>query len=166
MYSDLNICFFQVKCTSKNKTKGCEAKEKKNTLVVGRSCQDYYWYYSLVSRWTFCYHNYNNWISIPASLQIVLINSKRSLQFSQFILDYLFTSRCQTAETMCTLVRDQPVIPSVTFINWSPSIPYYSEGSLCPTYVSVRLLSLSVKHAYRHWALRNPSPVDWSPFYF
>ena len=62
-------------------------------LVVGRSCQDYCLYYSLVSRWTFCYHNYNNWISIPASLQIVLINSKRSLQFSQFILDYLFTSQ-------------------------------------------------------------------------
>ena len=25
--------------------------------------------------------------------------------------------RCQTAETMCTLVGYQPVIPSVTFIN-------------------------------------------------
>lgn len=58
---------------------------------------------------------------------------------------------------MCTLVGYQPVIPSVTFINWSPSIPFYSEGSLCPTYVSVRLLGLSVKYAYRHWTLRNPS---------
>nr|YP_007374887.1 hypothetical protein Pra_mt0307 [Phlebia radiata]CCF07375.1 hypothetical protein Pra_mt0307 [Phlebia radiata] len=53
---------------------------------------------------------------------------------------------------MCALPSYQPVIPSVTFINWSPSIPYYSEGSLCPTYVSVWLLGLTVRHAFRHSA--------------
>ena len=37
-----------------------------------------------------------------------------------------------------------------SFIDWSPSIPYYIEGSLCPTYVSVRLLGLSVRHAVSH----------------
>ena len=63
--------------------------------------------------------------------------------------------RCQTARTMCTLSGYQPVIPSVTFIKWSPSIPYYSEGSLCPTYVSGWLLSLSVRYAYRHYTMRN-----------
>ena len=53
---------------------------------------------------------------------------------------------------MCTLTSYQPVIPSVTFIKFTPAIPYYSEGSLCPTYVSVRLLGLTVKHAFRHYA--------------
>ena len=68
---------------------------------------------------------------------------------------------------MCTLTSYQPVIPSVTFIDWSPSIPYYSEGSLCPTYVSVRLLGLSVRQAFRHYAWLQPfSLVDWFPFNF
>ena len=65
---------------------------------------------------------------------------------------------------MCTLVGDQPVIPSVTFIYWSPSIPYYSEGSLCPTYVSVRLIGLSVKYAFCHYACYNLSLVVWLLF--
>ena len=65
------------------------------------------------------------------------------------------TSRCQTAPSMWTIGRDQPVIPRVTFIrvrclshvNWSEDL--YS-GSFAPTFVSAWVVALAVKLAFAH----------------
>ena len=55
------------------------------------------------------------------------------------------TSRCQTSPSMWTLGGDQPVIPRVTFIRWATAFPLSTAGSLRPTFVSARLVSLTVK---------------------
>ena len=55
------------------------------------------------------------------------------------------TSRCQTSPSMWTLGGDQPVIPRVTFISYATAFPLSTVGSLRPTLVSARLLSLTVK---------------------
>ena len=55
------------------------------------------------------------------------------------------TSRCQTSPSMWTLGGDQPVIPRVTFIRWATTFPLRIVGSLRPTFVSARLVSLTVK---------------------
>jgi len=54
------------------------------------------------------------------------------------------TSRCQTAPSIWTLGRDQPVIPKVPFIRWATAIPLSTAGSLRPTFVSARLVGLTV----------------------
>ena len=58
------------------------------------------------------------------------------------------TSRCQTSPSIRTLGGDQPVIPRVTFIRWVTPFPHSSVRSLRPTFVSVRLVSLTVKLPY------------------
>ena len=58
------------------------------------------------------------------------------------------TSRCQTSPSMWTLGGDQPVIPRVTFIRWVTAFPHNTARSLRPTFVSVRLVSLTVKLPY------------------
>ena len=58
------------------------------------------------------------------------------------------TSRCQTAPSIWTLGRDQPVIPKVPFIRWATAIPLSTAGSLRPTFVSARLVGLTVSLAY------------------
>ena len=58
------------------------------------------------------------------------------------------TSRCQTSPSMWTLGGDQPVIPRVTFIRWATAFPLSTVGSLRPTLVSARLVSLAVKLSY------------------
>ena len=58
------------------------------------------------------------------------------------------TSRCQTSPSMWTLGGDQPVIPRVTFIRWATAFPLSTVGSLRPTLVSARLVSLTVKLSY------------------
>jgi hypothetical protein len=55
------------------------------------------------------------------------------------------TSRCQTFPSMWTLGEDQPVIPTVTFIRWATTLPLDIVGSLRPTFVSARRVSLAVK---------------------
>ena len=55
------------------------------------------------------------------------------------------TSRCQTSPSMWTLGGDQPVIPRVTFIRWATALTHRTVGSLRPTLVPVRLVSLTVK---------------------
>ena len=55
------------------------------------------------------------------------------------------TSRCQTFPSMWTLGEDQPVIPRVTFIRWATALPLGTVGSLRPTFVSARRVSLAVK---------------------
>ena len=57
------------------------------------------------------------------------------------------TSRCQTAPSIWTLGRDQPVIPKVPFIRWAMAIPHSTAGSLRPTFVSARLVGLTVSLA-------------------
>ena len=57
------------------------------------------------------------------------------------------TSRCQTAPSIWTLGRDQPVIPRVPFIRWAIAIPHSTTGSLRPTFVSARLVGLTVSLA-------------------
>ncbi len=58
------------------------------------------------------------------------------------------TSRCQTSPSMWTLGGDQPVIPGVPFILWAMALPRRTTGSLWPTFVSVRLVGLTVKLVY------------------
>ncbi len=58
------------------------------------------------------------------------------------------TSRCQTSPSMWTLGGDQPVIPRVTFIRRATAFPFSTVGSLRPTLVSARLVSLTVKLSY------------------
>ena len=58
------------------------------------------------------------------------------------------TSRCQTSPSMWTLGGDQPVIPRVTFIRWATVLPLGTAGSLRPTFVPARLVSLTVKLSY------------------
>ena len=68
------------------------------------------------------------------------------------------TSRCQTASSIWTLGRDQPVIPRVTFIRWATSLPLVNAGSFSPTFVSARLVSLSVRLTFANTlSLRFPS---------
>ena len=68
------------------------------------------------------------------------------------------TSRCQTASSIWTLGRDQPVIPRVTFIRWATPLPRVGAGSLSPTFVSDRLVGLSVKQVYANTlSIRFPS---------
>ena len=68
------------------------------------------------------------------------------------------TSRCQTASSIWTLGRDQPVIPRVTFIRWATSLPFVNAGSFSPTFVSVRLVCLSVRLTFANTlSLRFPS---------
>ena len=55
------------------------------------------------------------------------------------------TSRCQTSPSMWTLGGDQPVIPRVTFIRWVTAFPRRTVRSLRPTFVSARLVGLTVK---------------------
>ena len=43
---------------------------------------------------------------------------------------------------------DQPVIPGVPFILWAMALPRRTTGSLWPTFVSVRLVGLTVKLVY------------------
>ena len=87
------------------------------------------------------------------------LTSTTTLHKNIFIL-----SRCQTVWTMWTLANDKPVIPSVTFISWAMIIPLWITGSLYPTCVSDRPISLSVKHIWLlrfieflviHWFLTN-----------
>jgi len=70
------------------------------------------------------------------------------------------TSRCQTASSMWTLGRDQPVIPRVTFIRWATPIPLLGAGSLSPTFVSDRLVGLSVRPTYFR---RQPPQLNYPP---
>lgn len=49
------------------------------------------------------------------------------------------TSRCQTFLSMWTLGEDQPVIPKVTFIRWTTTLPLCTVGSLMG--LAVKLLS-------------------------
>jgi hypothetical protein len=58
------------------------------------------------------------------------------------------TSRCQTSPSMWTLGGDQPVIPRVTFIRWVTAFPLSTVRSLRPTFVSARLVGLTVKLPY------------------
>ena len=58
------------------------------------------------------------------------------------------TSRCQTSPSIWTLGGDQPVIPRVTFICWTTAFPLSTVGSLRPTFVSVRLIGLTVRLSY------------------
>ena len=58
------------------------------------------------------------------------------------------TSRCQTSPSIGTLGGDQPVIPRVTFIRWVTPFPHSSVRSLRPTFVSVRLVCLTVKLSF------------------
>jgi hypothetical protein len=60
------------------------------------------------------------------------------------------TSRCQTAPSLWTLGRDQPVIPSVPFVLWAMAIPRSTTGSLEPAFASARLVGLTVKLSYTH----------------
>ena len=46
---------------------------------------------------------------------------------------------------MWTLGEDQPVIPRVTFIRLATALPLGTVGSLRPTFVSARRVSLAVK---------------------
>ena len=67
------------------------------------------------------------------------------------------TSRCQTSPSMWTLGGDQPVIPRVTFIRWATAFPLSTVGSLRPTFVSARLVSLAVKLLFAF------TLYDWFP---
>ncbi len=58
------------------------------------------------------------------------------------------TSRCQTFPSIWTLGENQPVIPRVTFIRWVTTLPLNIARSLRPTFVSVRLVGLTVKLPY------------------
>ncbi len=58
------------------------------------------------------------------------------------------TSRCQTSPSMWTLGGDQPVIPMVTFIRWATALPCGTAGSLKPSFLPARDVSLAVKHSY------------------
>ena len=58
------------------------------------------------------------------------------------------TSRCQTSPSMWTLGGDKPVIPGVPFIRWAMALPRGATGSLWPTFVPARLVSLAVKLSY------------------
>ena len=58
------------------------------------------------------------------------------------------TSRCQTPPSMWTLGRNKPVIPRVTFIRWAMALPHGTTGSLGPTFVPARPVSLAVKLPY------------------
>ena len=69
------------------------------------------------------------------------------------------TSRCQTSPSMWTLGGDQPVIPRVTFIRWVTAFPLNTVRSLRPTFVSVRLVGLTVKLPYA-FALYNRCLTD------
>ena len=53
--------------------------------------------------------------------------------------------RCQTSSSIGTLRGDQPVIPRVTFIRWVTTFPHSIVRSLRPTFVSARLVCLTVK---------------------
>ena len=55
---------------------------------------------------------------------------------------------CQTSPSMWALGGDQPVIPGVPFILWAMALPHRTTGSLWPTFVSVRLVCLTVKLVY------------------
>ena len=55
------------------------------------------------------------------------------------------TSRCQTSPSMWTLGGDQPVIPRVTFIRWATALPFTAVGSLKPSFLPARAVSLAVK---------------------
>ena len=46
------------------------------------------------------------------------------------------------------LLGDQPVIPGVPFILWATDLPYGSAGSLCPSFLPARDVSLPVKRPY------------------
>ena len=69
------------------------------------------------------------------------------------------TSRCQTSPSMWTLGGDQPVIPRVTFIRWATAFPLRTVGSLRPTFVSVRLVGLTVRLSYA-FILSNKFPTN------
>jgi hypothetical protein len=61
---------------------------------------------------------------------------------------------------MWTLGHNQPVIPGVAFIRYATALPLGTVGSLCPTFVPARLVSLAVKPPCCHCTLR---PVSIRP---
>ena len=65
------------------------------------------------------------------------------MQFTQFYFYYSFWSNRYFRNNR----KGQQSIPSVTFISWAMTIPLWITGSLYPTCVSDRPISLSVKHA-------------------
>ena len=54
----------------------------------------------------------------------------------------------QDSPSMWALGGDQPVIPGVPFILWAMTLPHRITGSLWPTFVSARLVCLTVRLAY------------------
>ena len=72
------------------------------------------------------------------------------------------TSRCQTTPSIWTLGRDKPVIPKVPFIRWATAIPHSTAGSLRPTFVSARLVGLTVRRACA-FTLNTQLPTVLSP---
>jgi len=72
------------------------------------------------------------------------------------------TSRCQTTPSLWTLGRYQPVIPKVPFVLYAMRIPRCRTGSLGPTFVSARLVGLTVKPPSIHTlGCRLPSGMRW-----
>ena len=67
------------------------------------------------------------------------------------------TSRCQTEPSMWTLGLDKPVIPGVPFIRCATALPLATAGSLRPTFVPARPVSLAVKLPYCLCTLRTVS---------
>ena len=53
-----------------------------------------------------------------------------------------------TVPSIWTLGHYQPVIPRVAFIRWAMAIPFWTTGSLWPSFLPARLVSLAVKHPY------------------
>ena len=58
------------------------------------------------------------------------------------------TSRCQTSPSIWTLGGDKPVIPGVPFVRLAMALPLGTTGSLRPTFVPARDVSLAVKPPY------------------
>jgi len=55
------------------------------------------------------------------------------------------TSRCQTFPSMWALRKDHPVIPRVTFISWTTTLPLGTVRSLRSTFVPAWRVGLVVK---------------------
>ena len=117
---------------------------------------------SACSRWGVIEYNYISklpcWLSAPKDFYfekfkstlgyyINLMNGVSSIQPNCHIvlLHICPQLRCQTSPSIGTLGGDQPVIPRVTFIRWVTTFPHSIVRSLRPTFVSARLVCLTVK---------------------
>jgi len=75
------------------------------------------------------------------------LSSANNRTLGTFFNPMMWWVECQTTLLIRALGSHQHVIPSVPLIHWMRAVPHGTPRSLGLTFVSIRLLSLTIRHA-------------------